>query len=426
MSSWDESGLFIGRYRLVKRLGSGGMAEVWKAELRGPAGFERALVVKRVLPHLVADPGFVRLFVAEARLSALLHHSNIVQVHELVEVEGEFLIAMEYIEGLDLLALLKAIAKRGEVPPPGLGAYVMREVCRALAYAHDLQVPDRALRGIIHRDVSPSNVLCAADGGVKLLDFGVAKAIAGADDATTRSGLLRGKLGYIAPEQLAGSDADARTDQFAAGVVLWEALTGQRLFAGNSDPETMALVRATKVEPPSREHAEVPAGLDRICQRALAQDPGARFASCAEMAEALDQEARVLGFGTVQLAQLVAALKPSASAARERVDGAPRRRPRSRLVGLIVGGALMAFAVGATWWGLSRRAAPPARAVPDASPPVRALPEPAAVAPEPMPAPAPPPKPAAPLEKRKRSQPKSERKSHDLLRGKQVVDPFAR
>jgi serine/threonine-protein kinase len=357
----------FGKYQLVEKLGQGGMAEVWKARIVGPAGFQRTLVVKRILPHLVEDAHFVQMFVAEARLSARLNHANIVQVFELGNVEGEYFLAMEYVRGRDLVRLLKAQAGRGNLDP-GLGAYVVREVCRALGYAHGL-VDDRGqpLR-IIHRDVSPSNIMLAFDGAVKLLDFGIAKALAEAGESKTQTGTLKGKFGYMAPEQVEGRDIDHRADLFAAGIVLWESLTARRLFKGATDMQTIALVREARIEPPSRLNPAVPPELDRVCLRALAKSVEDRYATCEEMAIDLDRQVYELGYGPEKLKAVLRDLfpdEPSHTDSQIPVEpeskvtiGTLRRHERRRTVAYLAAGAVtvggLALIVAAT-----RQPAPP-------------------------------------------------------------------
>jgi serine/threonine protein kinase len=276
----------FGKYRLVERLGRGGMGEVWKAKLAGPGGFERLLVVKRILPYLLEDPRFIKMFFAEARLSALLHHPNVVQVFQLEEVEGEWVLTMEYVNGRDLSTVLGL--RIGQPQPPGFGAFVVREVCRALAYAHTLKGEDgRSLR-LIHRDISPSNVMLSYEGAVKVLDFGLAKALDEASSAKTRTGALRGKLPYLSPEQVGGMKADHRADQFAAGLVLYEALTGRRVFSG-APAEVLAAISAAVIEPPSRHNPDVPPELDAIVLRALERDREARYESCEAMGRELEE-----------------------------------------------------------------------------------------------------------------------------------------
>ncbi|HEY1584166.1 MAG TPA: serine/threonine-protein kinase, partial [Polyangia bacterium] len=248
----DALGVPFGKYQLLERLGRGGMAEVWKAKALGPMGYARKLVVKRILPELACDEEFVRMFVEEARISASLNHRNIVQVYEFGDVGGEYYLAMEWVHGRDLNTLLATLKERKAAPPMELGAYVTREVCRALAYAHALTDEDGQPLRLIHRDVSPSNVMVGFDGSVKLLDFGIAKALALASENRTQVGVLKGKFGYMAPEQVdCDVDVDHRADLFVAGVVLWEMLTLRRLFQGGNDVQTIGQVRAAKVLPPS-------------------------------------------------------------------------------------------------------------------------------------------------------------------------------
>ena len=260
----------FGKYLLVERLGRGGMAEVWKARITGPAGFARTMVVKRILPQLVADPSFVEMFVTEARLSARLNHANIVTVFELGTFDGEYYLAMEYVRGHDLMTVLRAHAPRGLLSP-GFGAYALREVARGLGHAHSLTDDAGNSLQIIHRDLSPSNVMVGFDGGIKLLDFGIAKAMSEANDKTTMTGTLKGKLGYMAPEQAEGLEIDHRADLFSLGVLLFECITGRRLFKGVHDVQTLALVRQAKIPVPSSLNPEIPPELDEICLRALAR-----------------------------------------------------------------------------------------------------------------------------------------------------------
>ena len=290
----------FGKFLLVDRLGRGGMAEVWKARMSGPAGFQRTLVVKRILPHLVEDEHFVQMFVAEARLSARLNHANIVQVYELGDVDGEYYLAMEYVRGRDLVSVMRAQIERGRIDP-GLAAYAIRDVCRALNYAHALTDDDGTPLRLIHRDVSPSNVMLGFDGAVKLLDFGIAKALSEANDNKTQTGTLKGKFGYMSPEQVQGRDLDHRTDIFAVGICLHETLTGKRLFKGASDLHTIALVRDATIDPPSAQNIEVGAELDRICLKALAREPRERYQTCEEMARDLDRVVHETKWGPEKL-----------------------------------------------------------------------------------------------------------------------------
>jgi serine/threonine protein kinase len=277
----------FGRYRLGERLGEGGMAEVWRAHLDGAEGFSRQLVLKRIRRDLCRDPRFVKMFLAEARLCARLHHGNIVQVFDLGEVDGEYFLAMEYVDGRDLAALLKRASELGRPVPPGLAAYLGAELAQALAYAHALTGDDGQPLGIVHRDVSPSNILISSTGAPKLVDFGIAKAAVGDERTRTGTGTLKGKVHYMSPEQADGRKIDRRSDVFALGVVLYECLTLERPFAGDDELETLRLVREARVWPPSSRRPEIEPDVDAVVLRMLAQNPDARYASCEEVAAAL-------------------------------------------------------------------------------------------------------------------------------------------
>ena len=233
------TGMQLGPYLLRKRLGTGGMASVWTAV----DGAGHALVIKRILPSLAAEAEFVAMFEREATLSARMRHENIVRVLDHGDYEGERYLAMEQLHGRDLSTVMMERAARG-APAPGLGAYVGLGVCRALAYVHELAGDDGAPLHLIHRDVSLSNVMLGFDGGVKLLDFGVAKAMADQRTQRTQAGVLKGKWAYLAPEQVEGGAVDQRADVFALGIVLWEMLTGRRLFKAPSGLQTLERVRA--------------------------------------------------------------------------------------------------------------------------------------------------------------------------------------
>ncbi|HEX3694614.1 MAG TPA: serine/threonine-protein kinase [Polyangia bacterium] len=300
----------FGKYTLFERIGRGGMADVYKGRIQGPEGFERVFVIKRILPHLSDEPTFIKMFVEEAKLSARLSHPNIVQVFELGAVEGEYFISMEYVRGRDLAETMRAIWKTMPPPRPEMVAYIGREACRALAYAHDL-VDDngRPLR-MIHRDVSPSNIMLSYEGAVKLLDFGIAKALGEAPE-TTKSGTMKGKYAYMAPEQTEGDDVDHRIDIFSCGIVLHEVLTGRRLFKGANDMQTIERVRKGDVAPPSYQNPLCPPELDAIVLKALARNRDDRFAHASEMADALDDVVHAARFQPTHLAQQLHTLFPT-------------------------------------------------------------------------------------------------------------------
>ena len=231
MSGEDRSGQLFGKYELLEKIGAGGMAEIYRARARGVEGFEKILCVKKILPVYAKNRAFIEMLVAEAKLSSLLQHANVVQIYDLGQQEGLFYIVMEYVHGCDLLQLLTACTQRKERIPTELALFVISEVAKGLAYAHT--ATDRRGRplNIIHRDVSPSNVLLSFDGDVKVVDFGVARADLESqeeDEGGKKSSALKGKLGYMSPELVTGGEIDHRSDIFALGIVLWEALTLRR------------------------------------------------------------------------------------------------------------------------------------------------------------------------------------------------------
>lgn len=240
-----------GKYELLERIGQGGMAEVYKARLAGAAGFERTVVIKRMLPHVAARPDAVKMFIHEAKLASAIHHKSVVQIFELGQgPDGEYFIAMEYVAGSDLRGVLKTSTAEGRRIPPWFSVQILIEVLEGLDCVHTLYDENGSRRRVVHRDVSPSNIFISFTGEVKLGDFGVAKD--SARDAHTRTGALKGKIGYMPPEQLRGLPLDGRCDVFAAGVVLWECLTQRRLFRYPTDMLTMeAICRADRPRPPA-------------------------------------------------------------------------------------------------------------------------------------------------------------------------------
>jgi serine/threonine-protein kinase len=276
----------LGRYELLHPLGCGGMAEVFKARASGPAGFERDVVVKRILPQYTRDPDFVRMFADEARILGLMHHPNVVQAYEFGEDGGTLYLALEYVEGPSLSKILRTLRAANRPMPPVMVAYIAREICRALDYVHRLENADGERLDVVHRDVTPSNIIVTPSGAVKLLDFGVAKFATAAK--STRAGTVKGKPAYLAPEQLQGKPIDGRVDLFALGIVMHEMLTLQHLFAGDSDVHTAKKIMEMKVPSIAARREDVPAALEQIVMRALERDRKRRFATAAEMARALD------------------------------------------------------------------------------------------------------------------------------------------
>jgi serine/threonine protein kinase len=276
----------FGKFQLLKKLAAGGMGQVFLARADGAQGFEKMLVIKRILPHLVEDDEFIQMFFDEARLTARLNHPNIVQIFELGEVGGSHYLAMEYVAGEDLRRMEREATGRGRPLPLGAACRIVSDAAAGLDYAHKARDAQGQPLGIIHRDVSPQNILVGFDGGVKLIDFGVARAAGRASQTAT--GILKGKYAYMSPEQVDGLEIDHRSDIFALGVVFWEVLTGKRLFKGDSDVQTMRLVRECSVPPPSRVNAAVPGALDPLVAVALARDAARRYPDAAAFRMAIE------------------------------------------------------------------------------------------------------------------------------------------
>ncbi len=276
-----------GHYQLVKRLAMGGMAQIYLARRRGPEASNELVVVKRILPHLAENLEFVRMFLDEARIAARLAHPNIVQIHDLGAQDDSFFLAMEYIHGEDVRRMWKRAEAQGRSLPIPLACRIIADACAGLDYAHKKTDPAGKPLNIVHRDVSPQNILVSFEGAVKVVDFGIAKA---ADQATvTRSGVLKGKYSYMSPEQAAGKRVDCRSDVFALGVVLYELLTQTRLFKRSNDMQTLSAVAECQVTPPSQVSPRVPATLDAIVMQALAKDPEDRYAEALQLQEALEE-----------------------------------------------------------------------------------------------------------------------------------------
>jgi len=281
----------FGRYVLLDRMGVGGMAEVYRAVAPGAEGFKRDLVVKKILTAQAQATNFIEMFVHEARISALLHHPNVVQVFDFGHVDGSYFLVMELLRGRDLLAVLRSLRERQRMMPVPIAAHVAHQVALGLEYAHALTSPTGEPLNIVHRDVSPSNVMCLRAGGVKLLDFGVARAIGEVESSeATETGAFtfKGKLGYMAPERLLGRPEDHRVDLFALGVVLWEMLTGRRLFQGKTDQDKIRAILEKPVPAPSSIRPDIPPSLDAVVARALERDPENRYPTGREMADDLE------------------------------------------------------------------------------------------------------------------------------------------
>jgi eukaryotic-like serine/threonine-protein kinase len=324
----------VGRYTLYGEIAAGGMATVHYGRLSGPVGFSRTVAIKRLHPQFAKDPEFVSMFLDEARLAARIRHPNVVQTLDVVALEGELFLVMDYVQGESFARLLRASTKKKEPPPIAVVSGILCGVLHGLHAAHEATNEQGEPLDIVHRDVSPQNVLLGADGIPRLLDFGVAKAVGGIH--TTREGQIKGKLAYMAPEQLRSGTVDRRSDVFAAGIVLWEALTLRRLFRGESEGAVITSVLEQVIEPPSALVPGVPAGLDAVVMRALDRDRAGRFESARQMALAL--EAIVPIASPTRVADWVEGLAGEVLAQRAqsvlRIESDSNSQPMPRLPGL--------------------------------------------------------------------------------------------
>ncbi|HEY1957782.1 MAG TPA: serine/threonine-protein kinase [Polyangiaceae bacterium] len=277
----------VGRYVLFGEIASGGMATVHYGRQFGSAGFARIVAIKRLHPHLAKDPDFSAMFLDEARIAARVRHPNVVPTIDVVSLpEGELLLVMEHVLGESLSRLMRRVREHKEHVPPEIVAGIICEALHGLHAAHEAKSEKGEALGIIHRDVSPHNILVGGDGITRIVDFGVAKA-RGRIHAT-RDGQVKGKLSYMAPEQLRGKPIDRRCDVFSAGVVMWEALTATRLFGSDSEGETVTRVLEAPLIPPSQVVASLPRALDPVVLKALAREPSKRFDTARDMAAAIE------------------------------------------------------------------------------------------------------------------------------------------
>ena len=266
--------LRLGPYELVRRIATGGMAEVYLARRAGPHGFQKIVAVKRILPQLARDSDFVAMFVDEARVCARLGHPNIVQVFDFGEQDGELYMAMEYVDGTTGARLIRAAAAAGEEIPLDVCLHIALSVLRALEYAHAARDEDGKPLALVHRDVSPGNVLIDRSGAVKLTDFGIARAAE--IERRTDAGQLKGKLGYMSPEQVVGRELDARSDIFTLGIVLAEMLILRPLFSGGKELDVLLRIRDADLSAIDRAGRRVPDDVRAVLFRALARDPALR------------------------------------------------------------------------------------------------------------------------------------------------------
>jgi serine/threonine protein kinase len=275
----------FGKYYLVDHIATGGMAEIFKAKTYGHGGFENLVVIKRILAHLGEDPEFVEMFIDEAKVTVALQHRNVVRIYDFGKIGENYFIAMECLDGKDVRRILRKLAQKRRYLPVEFAVYIASEACKGLDYAHTKTDLQGRPYGIVHRDMSPSNLMVAYSGEVKVADFGIAKASTNLSD--TDAGVLKGKYEYMSPEQAAGLEIDHRSDIFSLGVVLWEMLTGRRLFKTGSETTTLEKVKAADVPAPSTVNGRVPRSLDAIVMKALAREREDRYQSARALYEDL-------------------------------------------------------------------------------------------------------------------------------------------
>lgn len=273
--------VWFGKYKLLERIAVGGMAEVFLAVRPGLEGFEKTLAIKRIRPHLSSEEAFVKMFLNEAKLAAQLQHPNIVQIFDLGKINSSYFIAMEYISGRDMSRVVPKAERAGIQFPLEYALSIAASVLDGLAYAHtktdDFGVP----LNIVHRDITPENIMVGWNGNVKILDFGIAKAAIGTDQ--TRAGEIKGKLAYMSPEQGMGKVLDARSDIFALGVVLYEWITGYKMFTGENEMAILKSIIEGRIYPPSYFREDLPEGIEDILMKALAKDREARYQNARDM-----------------------------------------------------------------------------------------------------------------------------------------------
>jgi serine/threonine-protein kinase len=314
----------LGRYQIERLLAKGGMAEVFLGRAEGPAGFAKDVVIKRIRPQFSLEPTFVEMFLDEARLAALLNHPNIAQVFDFGQDRGDYFIAMEYIEGESLRTLHRHFMAEKRLIPQRFVLQILIGACEGLHYAHQLADPNGASHNIVHRDISPDNILVSLTGTAKVVDFGIAKA-ASSTSQQTQAGILKGKRSYVSPEQILGERLDRRIDVYALGVTLFELLTGRRPFVADSDDALLHVILEEPTPEASKVNAEVPEPLSKIVAKAMARNREERYQNARGLQTALEEIQAASGkkMTSAGLTQLVAGV----SAARKRPSRAPKALP---------------------------------------------------------------------------------------------------
>jgi serine/threonine-protein kinase len=269
------------KYEIIERIGAGGMAEVFRASSTSLRGFQKLVAIKRVLPSLTQNDRFVRMFLDEAKIALPLNHTNIVQTFDLGMADETYFIVMEFVEGTNLKDIIESLGEEGQRIGLAEAVFICLEVCKGLAHAHEKVDQEGEPLNIVHRDISPPNILVSLDGEIKITDFGLAKAKSQAE--ATDPGVVKGKFGYLSPEAAHGEDIDLRTDIFAVGILLWEMLAGERLFLGESDYKTLQKVRKAEIPSLASRNRQVPSRLQQIVAGALAKHPDQRYQTAEEL-----------------------------------------------------------------------------------------------------------------------------------------------
>ncbi len=326
------------RYRVVQRIAAGGMAEVFRAESAGLEGFKKKVAIKRVLPHLSEKKQFIGMFLDEARTSALLSHSNCVQVFDIGVGDNTYFIVMEFVDGADLKAIIEYVRKHHRTFPPEVAVHICVKICEGLAYAHEVKDDDGQVIGIVHRDMSPPNVLVTRYGEVKIVDFGLAKANSQLEKS--EPGIIKGKFSYLSPEAALGQPVDARTDIFAVGIILWEMLAGRRLFLGETDLETVRQVQAARIPSVRELNPQVTPELEQVILKSLTRDPNTRYLTARDFGRDLNDmlfrsERAVSAFDLAELVQRVIVER----------DSEKQQRPKDKasIIGELIDDALFEF-----------------------------------------------------------------------------------
>jgi eukaryotic-like serine/threonine-protein kinase len=324
------------RYKVLEKVAAGGMAEVYRAESAGLEGFKKIVAIKRVLPHLSEKKQFIGMFLDEARVSAHLSHSNCVQVFDIGVGDNTYFIVMEYVDGSDLKGVIEFRRKHNLPFPVEEACLICVRICEGLAYAHELTDSKGDSLHIVHRDMSPPNVLITRFGEVKIVDFGLAKANSQLE--RSEPGIIKGKFSYLSPEAAKGGTVDARTDIFAVGIILWELLAGRRLFLGDSDLETVRMVQSARVPSLRQINPAVPAELEQVLLKSLTEDPDQRYQRARDFGAALNQLLFRLGrsVSSFEIAELVEPIRKEREQKR-------RAQKRQSIIGTLIDEAMLEF-----------------------------------------------------------------------------------